>query len=48
VWFEWIGDPGANFVMLNGGKVSSLAFSADGAHLAIGTEDGFAAIVPVD
>jgi len=47
VWFEWIGDPGANFVLLNGGKVTALAFAPDGAHLALGTEEGFAAVVPV-
>ena len=47
VWFEEIGDPGANFVMLNGTKVTALAFSPDGAHLALGTEDGFAAVVPI-
>lgn len=47
VWFEEIGDPGANFVMLNGGKLTALAFSPDGNHLALGTEDGFAAVVPV-
>ncbi len=47
VWFEWICDPGANFVLLNGGKVTALAFAPDGAHLALGTEDGFAALVPV-
>jgi hypothetical protein len=47
VWFEEIGDPGANFVMLNGGKVTALAFSPTGEHLALGTEDGFAAVVPV-
>jgi WD40 repeat protein len=46
-WFEEIGDPGANFVMLNGPKVTALAFSPDGNHLALGTEDGFAAVVPV-
>ena len=47
VWFEEIGDPGVNFVMLNGAKVTALAFSPDGANLALGTEDGFAAVVPV-
>lgn len=47
VWFEEIGDPGANFVMLNGTRVTALAFSPDGRHLALGTEDGFAAVVPV-
>jgi len=47
VWFEEIGDPGANFVMLNGGKLTALAFSPTGDHLAFGTEDGFAAVVPV-
>jgi hypothetical protein len=47
VWFEEIGDPGANYVMLNGTKVTALAFSPDGAHLALGTEDGFAAVAPV-
>ena len=47
VWFEEIGDPGVNYVMLNGTKVTALAFSPDGEHLALGTEDGFAAVVPV-
>lgn len=47
VWFEEIGDPGANFVMLNGGKVTALAFSASGEHLALGDENGFAALVPL-
>jgi WD40 repeat protein len=47
VWFEWVGDPGANFLMLNGAKVVSLAFSPDGEHLAIGCEDGFAAAVDI-
>ena len=45
VWFEWIGEPGANFAMLNGAKITTLNFSPDGAHLAIGSEDGFAALV---
>lgn len=47
VWFEEIGDPGANFVLLNAGKLTALAFSPDGEHLALGDETGFAAIVPV-
>jgi WD40 repeat protein len=47
VWFEEIGDPGANFVLMNGAKVSALAFSHDGEHLAIGTDDGFAAVADV-
>jgi hypothetical protein len=47
VWFEWIGDPGANFVMLNAARITALAFSPDGEHLAIGCEDGFAAVVNV-
>jgi len=47
VWFEEIGDPGANFVLLNAGKLTALTFSPDGSHLALGDEEGFAAIVPV-
>ncbi len=47
VWFEEIGDPGTNFVMLNAAKITSLAFSPDGKHLAIGDEEGNAAVVPV-
>ena len=47
VWFEEIGDPGVNYLMLNGAKVTALTFTPDGAHIALGCEDGFAAIVPV-
>jgi WD40 repeat protein len=47
VWFEEIGDPGVNYLMLNGAKVTALSFSPDGAHIALGCEDGYAAIVPV-
>ena len=47
VWLESIGDPGANFILLDGGKISALAFSPDGSHLALGAEDGYAAIVPL-
>jgi WD40 repeat protein len=47
VWLETIGDPGASFVMLEGGKLSALAFSPDGAHLALACEDGYAALAPV-
>ena len=47
VWFEEIADPGTNFVMLNGAKIVALAFSPEGTHLAIGDEEGNAALVPV-
>jgi len=47
VWFEEIGDPGTNFVMLNAAKITALVFSPEGARLAIGDEDGNAAVVPV-
>lgn len=47
VWLETIGDPGAEFVLLDAGKISTLVFSPGGANLAIGTEDGFAAVAPV-
>jgi xanthine dehydrogenase iron-sulfur cluster and FAD-binding subunit A len=46
VWFEEIGDPGTNFVMLNAARIVALAFSPEG-DLAIGDEDGNAALVPV-
>jgi len=47
VWLETIGDPGTSFVMLDGAKVSALAFSPAGTHLALACEDGYAALVPV-
>ncbi len=47
VWFEEIGDPGTNFVMLNAAKIVALAFNPEGTHLAIGDEEGNAAVVPV-
>jgi len=47
VWLESIGDPGANFLMLDGAKITALAFSPDGSHLALGAEDGYAALAPV-
>jgi hypothetical protein len=47
VWFEEIGDPGTNFVMLNAAKIVALAFHPEGTHLAIGDEEGNAAVVPV-
>ncbi|MEQ1756438.1 MAG: WD40 repeat domain-containing protein [Micropepsaceae bacterium] len=45
VWLEWIGESGANFVALDLPKISCLAFSPDGSKLAIGTEEGYAALV---
>lgn len=45
VWMEWIGESGANFVALDLPKISCLAFSPDGSKLAIGTEEGYAALV---
>ena len=47
VWLESIGDPGATFLLLDGAKITALAFSPDGAHLALGAEDGYAAVVPL-
>ena len=47
VWFEEIGDPGVNFIMLNAAKIAALAFSPEGTHLAIGDEEGNAAVVPL-
>ena len=47
VWLETIGDPGAEFVLLDGGKISTLTFAPDGSHLALGTDDGYAALAPV-
>ncbi|MBP6011755.1 MAG: WD40 repeat domain-containing protein [Alphaproteobacteria bacterium] len=47
VWFEEIADPGTNFVMLNAAKIVALAFNPQGTHLAIGDEEGNAAVVPV-
>ena len=47
VWLESIGDPGAEFLLLDGGKITALAFSPDGSHVALGTEDGYAAVSPV-
>lgn len=47
VWLETIGDPGAEFILLDGGKISALAFAPDGSHLALGTDDGYAALAPV-
>ena len=47
VWLESIGDPGANFLMLDGAKITALAFSPHGSHLALGAEDGYAALAPV-
>lgn len=48
VWLETIGDPGASFLLLEGAKVTALAFSPDGAQLALACEDGYAALVPVE
>jgi WD40 repeat protein len=45
VWFEWIGEEGANFMLLDAPKISAMAFSPEGSHLAIGTDDGYAALV---
>jgi WD40 repeat protein len=47
VWLESIGDPGAEFLLLDGAKITALAFSPDGSHVALGAEDGYAAVVPV-
>jgi WD40 repeat protein len=47
VWLESIGDPGAEFALLDGGKISALAFSPGGELLAVGTEDGYAALATV-
>jgi WD40 repeat protein len=47
VWFEEIGEPGANFLMLNAAKITALAFSPEGKHLAIGDEEGNAAVLAV-
>lgn len=47
VWFQRFDEPGAAFLALHGAPISALTFSPDGSHVAIGAEDGFAAIVPV-
>jgi len=46
VWFEWIGEEGTRYVLLDAPKISTMAFTPDGSHLAVGTEDGFAALIP--
>jgi WD40 repeat protein len=45
VWMEFIGESGANIVALDLPKISCLTFSPDGSKLAIGTEDGYAALI---
>jgi WD40 repeat protein len=47
VWVQNLEDQGASYVALKGAPISALAFSSDGTSLAIGAEDGFAAIVPL-
>jgi WD40 repeat protein len=46
VWFEWIGEEGTRYVLLDAPKISTMAFTPDGSHLAVGTEDGYAALIP--
>lgn len=45
VWLEWIGDPGTNFVALDLPRITCMQFSPDGSKLAIGTEEGLAALL---
>jgi hypothetical protein len=47
VWLERLDDPGAEFIALKGEPISALAFSADGDRLALASESGFAALVPL-
>jgi WD40 repeat protein len=47
VWIEHLDDPGTEYVALKGGAISALAFSPDGKSLALASETGFAALVPV-
>lgn len=47
VWLQTLDDQGAAYMSLKGAPISALAFSPDGTRLAIGAEDGFAAIVPL-
>ena len=47
VWLQRLEDQGAIYLALKGAPISALAFSPDGLSLAIGAEDGFAAIVPL-
>ena len=47
VWLETIGDPGAEFLLLDAAKITALVFSPDGSQLAFGADDGYAALAPV-
>ena len=47
VWLERLDDPGTEYIALKGDAISVLAFSPDGKRLALASETGFAAIVPV-
>ncbi len=47
VWVERLDDPGTEYIMLKGSPISALAFSPDGTKLAIASEGGFCAVVPV-
>ncbi len=48
VWFEHLDDPGTEYISLKGDPISTLAFSPDGTRLALASESGFAAIVPIE
>ncbi|MBI1211490.1 MAG: WD40 repeat domain-containing protein [Alphaproteobacteria bacterium] len=47
VWIEHLDDPGTEYVALKGEAISALAFSPDGKALALASESGFAALIPV-
>lgn len=45
VWMQWIGEDEAGTVARNLPAISCMAFSPDGSSLAVGTEEGFVAVI---